>query len=87
MADVTVQRRKVRRSVTLTACNGQRVNRETGEIEDYTEVLVGTYDALKATRTLRRSERDETILILNTETETDIYEMSIYDFIKYAKKG
>ena len=87
MADVTVQRRKVRRSVTLTACNGQRVNRDTGEIENYTETLVGTYDALKATRALRRSERDETIVILNTETETDIYEMSIYDFIKYAKKG
>lgn len=88
MSNVTVQRRKVRRSVTITACEGQRVNPLTGELEDFYDALIGTYDAAKATRSLRRMYRDETILILKCETDTDTYEMSIEDFVKHStKKG
>lgn len=88
MSNVNVQRRKVRRSVTITACEGQHVNPETGEIEDFHDALVGTYDTAKATRSLRRMCRDETILILKCEVDTGTYEMSIEDFVKHSiKKG
>lgn len=82
---MAANRKTIKRSVTITACNGQRVG-STGEFEDYTDVLVGGYTPERATRVLRRLHHDQTITIVNVEQETAKYSISIEDFIKYATR-
>lgn len=77
--------RKVRRTVTLSACIGQRLS-ELGEFEDYQDILIGDYTPEKATRTLRRIHSDQTITIVRVEQETGTYEMKIEDFIETANR-
>lgn len=82
---MAANRRYIKRSVTLSACTGQRVG-ELGDFEDYCDILVGEYTPERATRVLRRLHNDQTITILNVEHETGKYVMSIEDFIAYAKR-
>jgi len=75
---------KIYRTVTLSACIGQHVNPQTNEFEDYCEVLIGDYTPGRASRALRKSTGDETITILNVETETRKYVMNYETFLAYA---
>lgn len=75
---------KIYRTVTLSACNGQRVNPHTNEFEDYCASLIGDYTPGRASRALRKSTGDDTITILNVETETKKYAMDYETFLAYA---
>lgn len=75
---------KIYRTVTLSACNGQHVNPQTNEFEDYCAVLIGDYTPGRASRALRKSTGDDTITILNVETETRKYAMDYETFLAYA---
>ena len=75
---------KIYRTVTLSACNGQHVNPQTNEFEDYCEVLIGDYTPGRASRALRKATGVETITILNVETETRKYVMDYETFLAYA---
>lgn len=74
------------RTYTLSACNGQRINSESGEFEDFTDVLVGDYTPPRASRALRRKYKDETITINNIEKETAKYKMDALDFMAHATR-
>lgn len=74
----------VRRTLVLTACNGQHL--VNGEFHDYTNVLVGKYDTARATRTLRRRTGDQSITINNVEHETGTYIMDVYKFMAHAER-
>lgn len=76
----------VGKNITLTACNGQHVNPETGEFEDFCDVIVGDMDVTRATRFLRRKYHDITIVVNNIEKETAFYQMDSLEFIKHATK-
>lgn len=78
-----VNRRKIMRSITFSACLGKRVN-EAGEFENYSCVLTGEYTPERATRTLRRLESDQSITIVNVDYDTKKYVMDIEDFVKHA---
>lgn len=78
---------RVGRTITLSACNGQRVNQATGEFEDFFELLTGDYTPARATRAMRRKYHDSTIVINNVETNTDYYSMDALDFVMSALKG
>lgn len=82
---LAANRRYIKRSVTLSACTGQRIG-ELGEFEDYCDVLVGDYTPERATRVLRRLHGDQSITILNVEKETAKYAMTIEDFISNAQR-
>lgn len=82
---LAANRRYIKRSVTLSACTGQRIG-ELGEFEDYCDVLVGDYTPERATRVLRRLHEDQSITILNVEKETAKYSMTIEDFISNAQR-
>lgn len=75
----------ITRTYTLSTCNGQRVNRDSGEFEDFTDVLVGDYTPIRATRALRRKHHDETISIVNVEKETKKYRMDALAFMAQAQ--
>lgn len=75
---------KIYRTVTLSACNGQHVNPQTNEFADFCAVLIGDYTPGRASRALRKSTGDETITILNVETETKKYAMDYETFLAYA---
>ena len=74
------------RTYTLSACNGQKVNPDTGEFEDFCDVLVGDYTPPRASRTLRRKHGDDTIVINNVEKETAKYKMDALEFMAHATR-
>lgn len=76
----------VGRRITLTACNGQHVNAETKEFEDFCDVLVGDFDVMRATRALRRKYHDSTIVINNIEKSRSYYKMDALTFIAHAER-
>lgn len=73
------------RNIVHTSCNGQHVNQETGEFEDYCEVLTGDYTPQRATRVLRRRTGDDSITINSTEKETSKYRMTVDVFMQHAE--
>lgn len=75
---------KIYRTVTLSACNGQRVNPQTNEFVDYYDVLIGDYTPGRASRALRKTTGDDTITILNVKTETKKYAMDYETFLAHA---
>ena len=77
---------RVSRKLTLTACNGQKVNPVTHEFEDFCDVLVGKYDLLRATRALRRKYHDSSIVINNIESSEEFYTMDALEFIAHAER-
>lgn len=76
--------RPIGRTIVLSHCNGQRVNRKTGEFEDFCPVLYGQLSAAAAQKYLRAKFQDDSIIIANIEQDIDYYEMSAEDFIKNA---
>lgn len=77
---------KIGRNVRITHCDGQRLNQDTKEFEDYHIDFVGVYDEDRATRYARRIEHDKTIVITHVELETHYYSMDVFDFIRYAER-
>lgn len=78
--------RSIKRTVSLTACTGQRLNPLTGGFEEVCEVLEGLWDRDGAQRHLRRVRHDTTITIASVEQDTHVYVLSGEDFFKYAKE-
>lgn len=72
------------RTVKTTICNGQRINYETGEYEDYTTSLVGHFDAKKATEKVQRLEGDRSISVNNVEHHSERLGLTYNEFLKYA---
>lgn len=78
--------RSIRRTISLTACVGQRLNAVTGEFVEVCDVLEGKYTREEAQRHLRRVRHDDTIVLSSAETETHTYRLSGKNFMKYAKE-
>lgn len=76
----------VGKNITLTACNGQHVNPDTQEFEDFCDIVVGNMDIPRAQRFLRRKYHDSTIVINNIEKDTGYYKMDALEFIKHATR-
>lgn len=72
------------RTITDTRCYGQHVN-DHGEFDDFTAVLVGSYDEEKATKALRKEYADNTIVINRVEHQTTKYRLSLAHFIENAE--
>lgn len=83
---MAANRRFIKRSVTLSACEGQRVNPATGEFEVYSDVLVGSYTPERATRVIRRLTGDQSVTVTHVEQETALYSMPIEKFIAAATR-
>lgn len=77
-------RHYIGRRVVLSYCNGQRAA-ENGELVDYSEILIGDFDPLRATKKLRKALCDYTITIWNVETESKYYRMPLWEFIEHAE--
>lgn len=78
--------RSIKRTVSMTACVGQRLNPVTGEFEDFTEVLEGLYARDAAQAHLRRARHDDTIVVASVEQDVHVYVLSGEDFLKHAKE-
>ena len=78
--------RKLRRSISVSNCNGQRFNYETSEFEDFSFQVYGNYSAKRATNYARKKFHDSTILITNVEIEPRVYAIKVEDFIKYSER-
>lgn len=74
---------KIRRTITLSACIGQRVN-EHGEFEDFCEVWPQDLTPEKASNIFRRKYNDQSITICHVEKDTKTYVCSVDEFIAYA---
>ena len=72
--------RCIGRTITLTLCTGQRVNKD-GEFETVDYVFIGKVTPKQATRRLRKAFNDETININKTEQDTDYYKMPLSRFL------
>lgn len=71
-------RGKVGRSMVYSVCDGHfYVN---GEPEDFTDTLLGTWSAKRATKLLRRIHGDETIQIVHTMIYKQYVQMDLLDF-------
>lgn len=80
---------KVGRNVTISRCNGQRLNSnnsDTHEFVDFSIDLYGTYTVERATRFARRITGDKSIIINNIEHETGYYSMDLETFMRYAER-
>ena len=74
---------QITRSITTTACIGQRVN-QYGEFEDFCDVTTFPTNVEKASKYFRRKYNDQSITINKTEQETHVYYMSVEEFIACA---
>ena len=72
------------RTIRDTRCYGQHVN-DHGEFEDFTAVIVGSFDEEKATKVLRKEYADNTIVINRVEHQTTKYRLSLARFIDNAE--
>lgn len=74
---------QITRTITSTACMGQRVN-DYGEFEDFCDVTTFPTDCEKASKYFRRKYKDNSITINAVEQETHTYYMSVEEFIAMA---
>lgn len=74
----------INKTVRITKCYGQRLG-SNGEFEDYYIELPGFLSLEKATRMVRRSEKDPMITINKIEHYQSYYRMSVSDFIRDAE--
>lgn len=80
----------IKRTITATKVLFKLIKTdEQGEVEvtDHKKVLSGSVSKEKATKALNKElklSNDETFLITSMKEETNRYEISIEDFIKYA---
>lgn len=79
-------RGKVGRNVSVSHCNGQRLNSNTGEFEDFSFSVFGVYLEDRATRYARRIFGDKTIIITNVVVETHYYSMTVDTFLALAER-
>lgn len=80
---------KIGRNVTVTHCNGQRLNQtENNETEfvDFSFDIYGCYTPQRATKFARRKFGDNSIVINNVLHETNYYAMELTTFLKYAER-
>lgn len=78
--------RKIRRTINLSKCTGSRFNYETEEFEDFYFEVYGNYTAKRATNYARRCFKDNSIQIVNVEIASEMYAISLEDFIKYGER-
>lgn len=76
--------RSIKRTISLTACVGQRLNPVTGQFIEVCEVLEGIYTREQAQAHLRRTMHDDTVVVSAVEPDTHVYVLSGSDFMKYA---
>ena len=72
------------RTITMTACNGQKVDAATNEFVDVCEVIPRRVNATQASRILRKQYKDPTITINNVAQTTQRYGMGLETFMQYA---
>lgn len=78
-----LERGMIGRTVTFSHCKGKCV--ESGELIDFEYDLIGDYsDLQKATNTLRRRVRDNSIVITSVETDSDYYSIPLKLFVQIA---
>lgn len=69
---------RIGRSVCFTVCDGhQYVN---GELQDFTDTLLGKWTAKRATRLLRKEHGDDSITIVHTIVYKQYCDMDLLDF-------
>lgn len=78
--------RKIRRTINLSKCTGSRFNYETKEFEDIYFEVYGNYTAKRATNYARRHFKDNSIQIVNVEIASEMYAISLEDFLKYGER-
>lgn len=78
--------RKIRHTYNLSKCSGQRYIFLTNEYEDVYFEVVGKYTPQRATNYARKIFKDNSIVITNVEIETEVYAISVEDFIKYGER-
>lgn len=80
---------KVGRTVTISHCNGQAINKDRGDPEfvDFDFSVYGMYTPERATRYARRAFKDNSIIIFNVEHETGYYQMPLEEFMQTAVRS
>ena len=78
--------RSIGRKIVTTKCNGQRLNKDTKELEDFSYDLDGFFTLDGATKRLRRNLGDESITIFNTQYEEHYYKMDLGKFIANSER-
>ena len=78
--------RKIRRTINLSKCIGQKFNYDAKEFEDFYFEVRGNYTAKRATNYARRTFKDNSIQIFKVEIQTEMYAISVDDFIKYGER-
>lgn len=73
------------RRIKTTECNGQRLN-ASGEFENFTVTLFGSYTPERATRRLRRECHDASITINQVKETSTYHKMSIEKFIEESER-
>ena len=71
-------KKRVGRSIVFTVCEGSTC--VGGDWQDYTDTLLGEWTPERATRMLRKRERDQTLQIVRTVTYKQYVDMSLLDF-------
>lgn len=77
---------RIKRTITLTACIGQRVNAQ-GEFEDFCDCIAQDVDEAKASNIFRKKYKDQSITINHVEKETSLYWMTVEEFVACAHEG
>ena len=70
----------------MSKCTGSRFNYETEEFEDFYFEVYGNYTAKRATNYARRHFKDNSIQIVNVEIASEMYAISLEDFLKYGER-
>lgn len=74
---------RIKRTITVTACIGQRVN-SYGEFEDFADVIAQDVSAEKASNIFRKKYNDQSITINHVEKDTCLYWMTVEEFLASA---
>jgi len=69
---------RIGRSIQFTVCEGH--NYVNGEPFDFSDTLLGTWTAKRATRLLRREHGDDSITIVHTTVYKQYCDMDLLDF-------
>ena len=77
---------KIRRTFSVSKCNGQRWNKQNKEFEDVYFEFSGNYTLERATNKARKETKDNTIVITNIEIENTMYAITTENFQKYGER-
>lgn len=74
--------RVLKRTIPITHCNGQFLNRATNDFEDFYGMFYGETDEAKATKYYRGLLDNDSIVINNCEIEYRVYNLPVSEIIE-----